>query len=720
MSEWIKKCKEYQNYYNVPYSEAMRMAKEHSNHMIKGGSIQLKAGAPTIYVPKTMLYTTPKTKKEKNVPTLTPTGKISMRGRQELIKLKYHNGDDIKIEYDEPKEEVKVPIKKVYEPIKYEKLEDVIPEYKVQNKNITINKPKPQIKYDKLEESTPEYKVQKKNITINKSSSNDEKLRNTYKIHLQNAYKKIAEKHKLPKNANILQMLENNLKIEQVKLTGIEIKKYETLYETKDRHIELYGKIWDEEESKIKEYIKMLESEIEKLRLSGMVPEPEIIQPKTKKSTPKKTIPKINKSTKIIKQQKQYNNDDDILLKSLNKYIEFAEQIILNMEKVKDDSNDNKQFMIYVYMRSINTHLESLIKLMDVLENKIKIDDSEFKKLLLYVLVFIVSDIKLNIDFSISIEQLDKILSNMEIEKKQFEKDNKKLTITQLKKSLNDILKEYPIPQNFTNSKPPINNILLEVQNKINDVNKFLETGRKNNFKTQEQINNFESLINAVVGFDYYPTPSKYSEIIYNDVKEWYGEDIDDIKVLDIACGFLSLSMPYIERGIKTLLNEFSVEFYNVIKPLEKLPNVSIVRDDFTTMKDDFYFKKDINIIVMNPPFSAYIDEKNEPKAYLFFIMKAIDILSNSSIRKYDNQARFLYVICPKTEFSKVEKDNFCELNIPQTIIKKGNRIFNMDWNDGGSIHIKFMGDVNGFKTIRKGKPVNMALTVGLYKFEIL
>jgi hypothetical protein len=91
--------------------------------------------------------------------------------------------------------------------------------------------------------------------------------------------------------------------------------------------------------------------------------------------------------------------------------------------------------------------------------------------------------------------------------------------------------------------------------------------------------------------------------------------------------------------------------------------------------------------------------------------IKAIDILINNKSR-YELD---LYVICPKTYFK-----NNNELQIPKTLLKKALKVLDIeDWTEYLTPYITYLGDVEGFRTIRKGKPVEMALKVGLYKFSV-
>jgi predicted RNA methylase len=250
------------------------------------------------------------------------------------------------------------------------------------------------------------------------------------------------------------------------------------------------------------------------------------------------------------------------------------------------------------------------------------------------------------------------------------------------------------------------------VKNEIEFMNNFLNSTRKENLKSDRQSEAFKKLLNAIEAYDYYPTPKEYGVKIYNEVLDMYKSGIKKINVLDIGCGLLSLSMPFIENNVKTMLIEENKNWYNVIKPIENLSNVSIVNNDFFDLQTDYYYNKNISVIIMNPPFACPIkDEMRVNNAYLYFIIKAIDILLNNNTKS----TRELYVICPKTYFI-----NDDELKMPNSLLKKAFKILDIeDWTETFMPHISHLGDVSGFRTIRKGMPVDMKLTVGLYRLTI-
>lgn len=274
--------------------------------------------------------------------------------------------------------------------------------------------------------------------------------------------------------------------------------------------------------------------------------------------------------------------------------------------------------------------------------------------------------------------------------------------------------------------------IVNETLNKIKEINGFLYSMRKSNFKTEENKENYKILVNAIDYYDFYPTPPQYSEIIYNDVvkKGMINE------VFDIACGFGSLSLPFIDDKddkIKHItMIEFNKDFFDVMNNLNKLEKVDVINSDFFKMKNDKFELRDNNnrmIFLCNPPFqginSMLIDHKKfKAKTntfYLDFLFKIINI----GVSNEQNGVEFhIYIIMPKTYFvdeNSKNKEDFD--NLPKATMQRQAYLYPQLINDDLEIdfiyQIKFMEDVKGFKTLRQGRPVELNQTFGLYKIVV-
>ena len=262
----------------------------------------------------------------------------------------------------------------------------------------------------------------------------------------------------------------------------------------------------------------------------------------------------------------------------------------------------------------------------------------------------------------------------------------------------------------------------------INSMMIYLNTGRKNHFKTDEQYKKYELMINAMVGFDFYPTPSKYGELI----KQLTGckNILSGCKILEAGSGLCSLSLPFILDGIEITLTELNNDFYNIIKPFGELPNVKLMKGNFLEM--DFK-DNDYTDIIMNPPFEAYIPglDKSHKAGYHFFLLKANQILNNSKI----GGEKTIYIICPFTDFKSSTYGNLsdkdigevCVYNPPQEILKQANKLYDLnleEYEDKGKkkyeqpfFQIRFISFVEGFRKFAKnGKPTELKAKFGLFQ----
>ena len=403
---------------------------------------------------------------------------------------------------------------------------------------------------------------------------------------------------------------------------------------------------------------------------------------------------------KLLKNSRRKLSNEQI--KKIENLINQIHNKLLEVETVKESSGGNIDK--HLFLRGIISSLEFSIH---------KLEKNTYNdNLTTQLFVNLINDISYSINLlKINYNDDMSVITNQYVKAEKDELVDEKMTNTELQNKFKELLIELSVKNN---------NNLNEVIAVISNFNNFLLSGRKSMFKSADKIEMFETMSNAIRGYDYYPTPAKYADMIFTDVKNWYENDMNLVSILDVACGLLSLSMPFLRNGNKVFLNEFNPQFTKILQPLEKNENVKLSKGDFFELSEDYYFKKDIDVIVMNPPFSGNIDDKNDKKIYLYFIIKAIDILYNSKVHKYDRRARFLYVICPKTHFGNGKVGDFVDFNIPKTYINKAHKMFNIDYLEDTTHHITFLSDVNGFKTLRNGKPSELKATFGLYKFEIM
>lgn len=281
---------------------------------------------------------------------------------------------------------------------------------------------------------------------------------------------------------------------------------------------------------------------------------------------------------------------------------------------------------------------------------------------------------------------------------------------------LNDVgnMKQIKITKN--NQK--MNTIKTVVDN-IQLFLKYLYSSRKSLFNDDAKMNKFDKIVKAIEIYDFYPTPPQYGNIICKAINDFFRENNNDrINILDLCCGFGSLTMPFIDNYLQSndtiYLSDINEDMTDILKPLNQLKNIVVKTEDIlNTYKT--YYNKNINAIVCNPPFSLNLNNgKADYKyGYLFFLYVCLEIMANNA------GVTHCYFICPKTLF-KTHNDMSVELNVPDATIKLICKYMNIDYDEYlfSSLRGHFLSDVVGFKTIRKGQPTNMGLTCGLYHFE--
>jgi len=155
------------------------------------------------------------------------------------------------------------------------------------------------------------------------------------------------------------------------------------------------------------------------------------------------------------------------------------------------------------------------------------------------------------------------------------------------------------------------------------------------NFYIEKNQQLFHTLTNAIMAYDFYPTPEKYSEEIYKLETEHYG--LNNSHILDVGCGLLSLSLPFIQNAVETTkidLIEMNDDFYNIIKPLQS-KNINIINNDFFDIPTETFNKKGIDIILSNPPFAGTAGGDRTKLLYLYFLKKILDIAMVLSRQKH-------------------------------------------------------------------------------------
>jgi ubiquinone/menaquinone biosynthesis C-methylase UbiE len=129
---------------------------------------------------------------------------------------------------------------------------------------------------------------------------------------------------------------------------------------------------------------------------------------------------------------------------------------------------------------------------------------------------------------------------------------------------------------------------------------------------------------NAQKNFDFFETPSHYSNIIYKDYNP-----TRILNIIDICCGTGSLVQSWYDNNHNITLVEFNQEFIPILK--EKYPKAKIIQGDFFNLNIDNTF----DVFLCNPPFNT----SEEKRIYISFFCKILTMMNYYSV---------LYFICPK------------------------------------------------------------------------
>ena len=287
------------------------------------------------------------------------------------------------------------------------------------------------------------------------------------------------------------------------------------------------------------------------------------------------------------------------------------------------------------------------------------------------------------------------------------------ITKAEIVEEVNKVIKEESISNS---NKVLIDNVLLD----INDTMKLMSSNRKENrVKNGDKL---EKIFNAIIAYDFYPTPLQYGQYMYNEIISNFN-NLKDVHVLDVCSGLLSLSLPFIENMVDTTnisLVDSNPSFCDIIKPLSTLKNIQIKESDFFDLSPKLFYNTNVDVILCNPPFAFPIDGKRYETGYLFFFKKILDIMIHQK-RGHQSQCFF---ICPVRYFAKNKKLSKGEIIDPSSIIPEStekiiNKLIHIDWLlDDGSFNgqIQYVDEVSGFKTIKKGVPSTLGISAGLFR----
>ena len=310
-----------------------------------------------------------------------------------------------------------------------------------------------------------------------------------------------------------------------------------------------------------------------------------------------------------------------------------------------------------------------------------------------------------------------------EVEKGIRQEIDKKDTTPQIKQEIKKVLDETinEIEEREEERTAPVpEKDIISVADCIEEITKIysLIYGRskpKSLMEALSQNKQRNDLRDIILGSDFYPTPAKYGEIIYNDVRSLWGEvEIDYI--VDVGAGLASLTMPFILNPTNInniVLIEKEEPLYNVLKCFNKLNKVKVLKNDFFDINfDNFFLSKTNTVILCNPPYRGLLDGKHRNNLWLYFVYSIINDITNINIQnayfilplaskyfynadtrkelKFNDEGANVYLEIGKNDMKNITYSLFGEIDDEPTTIE----------------YFKYITKVTGFKGLTKaGKP---------------
>ena len=306
---------------------------------------------------------------------------------------------------------------------------------------------------------------------------------------------------------------------------------------------------------------------------------------------------------------------------------------------------------------------------------------------------------------------------------------NKKLRVAEEKTELNKVIKKTKkLFDKMTNEEreeilDSIDKIDEVVENKVNMeifdqvITTFTNYSKTNYDKLKKLLEVDRLNISDAYKFDLYITPPHCLQIINNWLDRFFEDVIKEkrkIKILDPAFGFGSLVLHILQKYSKYIdiidayeINENTVEIDNQIYKNQK---VKIHHESFmeAEIKNNHY-----DLVLMNPPFKASIDGREEKNAWYWFLVKALEKAKDEVI-----------LISPVPSKDKVKIGQQFYLSSPSDAeSKRLNKYFNDDptntqFSDIDPYLAIKLGECSDFLSIVKGKSTKIKFKTWISLFK--
>ena len=231
--------------------------------------------------------------------------------------------------------------------------------------------------------------------------------------------------------------------------------------------------------------------------------------------------------------------------------------------------------------------------------------------------------------------------------------------------------------------------------------------------QSKEQLQYIKDIQDIQQSYDLYNTPIECVKEILKDMDE-YIDNNNVLQILEPSAGRGNLIRPIIdyinERKLK-VKNFDAVEITELLSSIlsEKTKLSNVYMNDFLEFKPT----KNYNLIIMNPPYKAPINNKLEPKAYLFHLIKAMMLPTHNE--------KIIYAIVPHLGVPQnYKKGEHVDIILDKAMKKRVNEYFNFDFDDDLPVYrAEFLHNCEGFMKFEYGKPKQLGLKVGLFRIMV-
>lgn len=198
--------------------------------------------------------------------------------------------------------------------------------------------------------------------------------------------------------------------------------------------------------------------------------------------------------------------------------------------------------------------------------------------------------------------------------------------------------------------------------------------------------------------YDYYATPKKYADQIYDNYHQEFPKN-EKLNVLDVGCGLGALSDRWYNAGHNLTMIELNDDLIPILQ--EKYPNAKIIHGDFLKMTYSFDIGGPFDVVLCNPPFGSKVGGiKDEHIHFLMKILKGKTDIHNKTVVYFIGPGGMITNFNNKGDKLEPEED----LKLSKALIKrlKENELWKTkDKLFDEKINFVYLDDVEDFQTTK-------------------